>query len=284
MRFLFVFFMLVACHASSFSQHLYQNLPFFNYLINTRNYEEAGLLLNTLEDADHLSIDSINYYKGKVFYLSQNLSEATVSFNKLSNPNHPLFIQGSFYNAFCKSHLGEYQSAMHDLQQLTLSDSLIVNLRALQLAGIYLLDRNLHAFDDISSTFNHKYYQTSSQEKSFLGIRNDLGNYKRKSPFLAGVLSAAIPGMGRIYAGKTGLGIGTLLTSAVFALQTWESYRKDGVKSARFIIFGSIFSIFYVGNIWGSVFTVKISNAEFNDAVNHKILVDMHIPLRSIFN
>lgn len=276
--------MILACHASSFSQHLYQNLSFFNYLINTRNYEEAGLLLNTLKDTKATTIDSINYYKGKVFYLNQNLPEATVSFNKLSHSNHPLYTQGSFYNAFCKSHIGEYNSAKNDLNQLTLSDSLLINLRKLELAGIYLLDRDLNAFDDISTTFDHKYYQTSTQEKSFLGIRNDLDNHKRKSPFLAGVLSAAVPGMGRIYAGKTGLGIGTLLTSAVFALQTWEGYRKDGVKSARFIIFGSIFSIFYVGNIWGSVFTVKISNAEFNEAVNHKILVDMHIPLRSIFN
>lgn len=283
MRFLLSCSLIIILQTNLWSQKLSENIQFFNYLINTRNYSEASLLLNTLNDHTEDSQDSINFYKGKVFYLDQDLSEATIHFSKI-NIAHPFYRQSLYYNAFCKSHIGEYQSALDDLKQISPADSLHFSLKTLEQSGIYLLNRDLSSFDQLSQDFNGRYYQTSTQEQSLLNIRNDLRARKNKSPLIAGVLSAAIPGMGRIYAGKTGLGIGTLLTSAVFALQTWEGYKKDGVKSARFIIFGSIFSIFYVGNIWGSAFTVKISNAEFNEAVNHKILVDMHIPLRSIFN
>ena len=87
-----------------------------------------------------------------------------------------------------------------------------------------------------------------------------------------------------MYAGKVGQGIAGLLSTSLFGLQAYEAYRKDGLNSARFIIFGGLFSAFYVANIWGSVFTVKLRRDEFNNAVNKAILVDLHIPLRTIFN
>jgi hypothetical protein len=60
--------------------------------------------------------------------------------------------------------------------------------------------------------------------------------------------------------------------------------RKDGVSSPRFIIYGSLFSLFYIGNIWGSALSVKIKRQEFNEKIDEQILFDMHIPLRTLFN
>jgi hypothetical protein len=39
-----------------------------------------------------------------------------------------------------------------------------------------------------------------------------------------------------------------------------------------------------VGNIWGSVFTVKIKKREDEQLVRQKVLLDLQIPLRTIFN
>lgn len=111
-----------------------------------------------------------------------------------------------------------------------------------------------------------------------------LRGFRHRSPVLAGVYSALVPGLGKWYAGKKKQGIAAFLPVIGLAALTYEAYRKDGVKSARFIGFGTLFTIFYVGDIWGSTLAVKIRRNEFNKEYDNKILFDMHIPLRNFFN
>jgi len=111
-----------------------------------------------------------------------------------------------------------------------------------------------------------------------------LSSFKHRSPVLAGFYSALLPGAGKWYAGKKKQAIAAFLPIISLAAITYESYRKDGVKSARFIGFGTLFSIFYIGDIWGSTLSVKIRRNEFYKEYDNKILFDMHIPLRNFFN
>ncbi|QSE95994.1 TM2 domain-containing protein [Fulvivirga lutea] len=285
MRLLFLCVFLFSIAHSGIGQQLHNELEFLNYLMNTRNYNDAEVLLNNIKPDTQSEMDSVYYLTGKIHYLNQNLDLAVNEFNKLNNSlTKPIHSYSKFYNALCKAYQGKYESGLTDLNSLSLNDSLLINLRKLELGGIYLLQRDLKSFNDISTSYQGNYYQTSSQEKSLMLIGEDLSQRKEKSPFVAGLMSAIIPGSGRMYAGKTGMGIATLLTTAILGLQTWEGYDKDGIDSPRFIIFGSLFSLAYVGNIWGSVFTVKISNNDFNKAVNNRILIDLHIPLRNIID
>ncbi|MDQ3395533.1 MAG: hypothetical protein M3512_15690 [Bacteroidota bacterium] len=80
---------------------------------------------------------------------------------------------------------------------------------------------------------------------------------ERKSSILAGAYSALVPGLGKVYIGKKGQGINMFLANAIFGLQAYESYRKSGLNSPRFIIFGSIFSFYYLSNITGSIWGTK---------------------------
>ena len=73
----------------------------------------------------------------------------------------------------------------------------------------------------------------------------------RDSPWVAGMMSVVIPGSGKIYAGKTGQGIITFIQNVALGVQAYEAYRRDGWKSPRFLIYGGLFSFFYVGNVWG---------------------------------
>ena len=101
---------------------------------------------------------------------------------------------------------------------------------------------------------------------------------------LAGVYSAVLPGAGKFYAGRKKQGIASFLPILSLGAITYESYRKAGIKNARTLVFGSLFSVFYVGNIWGSVLAVKIKQKEFDREYDNKILFDMHIPLRNLYN
>ena len=273
---------LICCLAglSGHSQSLQENLGFYQYLINNKAYQEARTLLDMLQDTDSASI---NFYKGKTHYYQQQLDSAIFYLDQVT-PGHPQHTEASFFGALGKGYNRHYTGAIKQVASITPSDSLKMHLRNYELAGYHLLNRDFIQFKTYSSYFRQQHYQFSKQELSFLAIADDLENHRYRSPALAGLYSALIPGLGRVYGGKVGMGIGTFLTTAVFGLQAWEAYDKDGPRSARFAIFGSLFSIFYIGNIWGSVFTVKIANDEFDEAVNRQIMLDLHIPLRTIYN
>jgi len=97
-------------------------------------------------------------------------------------------------------------------------------------------------------------------------------------------MSSLIPGLGKIYAGKIGQGISSFLTCSMFALIGIEQYNKRGLSDYRTIIASSLFTIFYIGNIWGSYFSVLIAEKEYNNAINKNILFNIHIPLRNFYN
>ena len=58
-----------------------------------------------------------------------------------------------------------------------------------------------------------------------------------------------------------------------------EAYKNDGIKSVPFIGLTSIATVFYLGNIYGSIMSVKASNNNFYNKSNNEILVSLDIPL-----
>jgi hypothetical protein len=100
---------------------------------------------------------------------------------------------------------------------------------------------------------------------------NDYNN-KKKSPAIAGLYSALIPGSGKLYCGKKSQFTTIFLSNAALGLQTWEAGVKDGTNSARFIISGIIFSFFYIGNIWGSILEARNYTRELNKELENEIL------------
>lgn len=78
-----------------------------------------------------------------------------------------------------------------------------------------------------------------------------------KSAFVATVYSILVPGLGKVYLGKPRQGWNMLLANLFFGLQAAESYVRAGPQSLRFIAFGSLFAVFYTGNIYGTVKGLK---------------------------
>jgi TM2 domain-containing membrane protein YozV len=91
-----------------------------------------------------------------------------------------------------------------------------------------------------------------------------------KSPALAGILSAVIPGSGKMYVGEWGDGITALLVTGLFAFLAYDNFQAD--HTTRAWIFTGLGAFFYAGNIYGSVASAQIFNAridfEFNDGLN----------------
>ncbi|MGH2644095.1 MAG: hypothetical protein ACRDE2_09115, partial [Chitinophagaceae bacterium] len=177
-----------------------------------------------------------------------------------------------------------YDEASHIFNNLAGMNPINEEIKYFEQAGLSLLEKNYAAFDTLSNKFSYNFYALSAQEKRFSSYKEQLLGIKKRSPVVAGLMSAIIPGAGKIYAGKTYQGIASFLPIAALALLTNESYHKRGPHSAEFYGFGALLTVFYVGNIWGSVFAVKINREGHEKSINQKILFDLQIPLRTIFN
>ena len=90
-----------------------------------------------------------------------------------------------------------------------------------------------------------------------------------KSPVLAGVFSAIIPGSGKMYVGEWGDGITALVVTSLFAFLAYDNFNAD--HTTRAWIFTGLGAFFYAGNIYGSIASAQIFNAkidfEFNDGL-----------------
>lgn len=95
--------------------------------------------------------------------------------------------------------------------------------------------------------------------------------FKRKSPALAGIMSAIIPGSGRMYAKDWKDGIVSLFFVGTMAAQSIRGFNKSGVKSTRGWIYGGIGFGFYLGNIYGSVVSAKGYNKKSHLGIRTKI-------------
>ena len=81
-----------------------------------------------------------------------------------------------------------------------------------------------------------------------------------KSPLLAGFLSTALPGSGRVYVGRPNDALLTVFLLGVLGWAAYDGFSENGVSSRKGWTFGTIGGIFYLGNIYGSVVAAQTHN------------------------
>lgn len=277
--------LLLATHALVFSQAPKSKFGFANYLIDKEFYEDATFELNKLLQSNQdLNVrDSSNFLLGRIYFSQKKLSDAVYHFDLVGDQFEELRAPAVFFSALSGAYLSDYSSASLKLRSYKNSMANINQLKILELASINVLKRDFYQYDSLKQLLDKDNYMVGPVAENLDFNRNKLLSIKGKTGLKAGLLSALIPGAGRIYVEKPGQGIYQLIIATLLGLQTWEGYKKDGIHSARFIIYGTLFTSFYIGNIWGSAIGVKMYKNEINKTVDNAILMDMHIPLRTIF-
>jgi TM2 domain-containing membrane protein YozV len=102
-----------------------------------------------------------------------------------------------------------------------------------------------------------------NEEKNKLSNFYDLkNNPPYKSEAWAGILSAIIPGVGKIYTQEYADGITAFILTGLFAYLAYTNFEHD--HPTRAWIFTAIGAGFYAGNIYGSVASAQIFNARVN--------------------
>ena len=273
---------LLLCSMSGIAQ-VRQDFEFVDYLIGNGMKKDAiqytnrfDTLIPTLPQAQQ---DSLFFLKGWAYYSSKKLTEAADYFMQMTDSLSPLKPKATYFASLCLAQSGQYTTA--DSLLSTLNDT--TEVFAFEKAGMALLNRNLDEYTRQAQHFSFADYRLSSAQQELQHAYTDIASLKPKKKWIAGAASALVPGLGKIYTRHIGEGISSFLMVGSFAAITAENWYKRGFTNWKTILFGSIGTIFYIGNIYGSVASVNVYYDEFNEKQNARILYHIHIPLRSIF-
>ncbi|MFY0605204.1 MAG: hypothetical protein JXR10_00720 [Cyclobacteriaceae bacterium] len=259
---------------------------FISHLETIGAYSEGLLYIDQLTNQEHSTqrADSLNYLRGRFSYLLKNREDAIQYFQAVSPTVLPLFNASRLYSGLESAYLKDYDTSKAYFNEVQPTNELESELQNYQIGALALLNRDYSTYESLRKDADDMNFHLKDHlvilDKSYL----ELVNHKPKSPAIAGLMSAVIPGSGKMYNGQFGQGIMTLVTASIFGLQAYEGYRKNGVNSAPFIAFGSLFTLFHISNIYGSVVAVRLGEKNFNNNQNESILLRMHIPIRVLHN
>jgi TM2 domain-containing membrane protein YozV len=102
------------------------------------------------------------------------------------------------------------------------------------------------------------------QDHELVRRHDELG---RKSPLLAGALSALIPGLGRVYLGRWPDGLLSFLLVGTTGALAAQGFYQDGRDSVRGWILGSVAALLYAGNVYGSAVGAVVQRRDAEDAL-----------------
>ncbi len=98
--------------------------------------------------------------------------------------------------------------------------------------------------------------------------------YKAKKPWVAAGLSALVPGLGKIYAGRTIDGLVGFVSVASFGMLAYEGFTYKRFRSVSAWIYAPLAAGFYIGNIYGGAKAAK--------SINHQKLRLIHAETQKV--
>jgi len=161
----------------------------------------------------------------------QQLKDVTNS--DLSKPLQIHLLNLSFFNAdtsSCQRIYNLYKKVIDN----TMQEAYLLNLKMLYNEPLV---ENLSEINEVTLAQNVKFYQD---------------NYKLPGAFVSGLKSALLPGWGKFSMGFKRQAINSFMMNALLAGIVLEAFANQGsdFRKASAI---SLFSVFYIGNIWGTV-------------------------------
>jgi tetratricopeptide (TPR) repeat protein len=256
-----------------FAEHLFSEQ---DYIRAANEYERYLFCTDS-----SLHSDSLLLKIGICYRLGNQYDKALACFQKVSitDPNNPLKSKLCYQSALTFFEMRRYDESLLSLNsclaQLSSDQSEFHVL--LGIDHLFLLNwREARRIFSASSSNR----STDSIKTTLCSIAIEGENLPYKSYLLAGLLSATIPGAGKIYADRSIDGLYSLLTVGITGLQAYDGFRKDGSKSTKGWIYGILCGGFYLGNIYGSLVSVKIYNASLETNLLHKAGAIISVSLR----
>ncbi len=146
-----------------------------------------------------------------------------------------------------------------------------------QLVGLsYLMRKRWVEAGEIFSKLQDSEIAALRAKAMLYGNYAEQGSHLRsRSPFLAGLFSTFLPGSGRLYTGRTGDAVASLVIVGLTGWQAYTGFRKNGVTSLKGWSFGTIAGIFYLGNIYGSIISARAHNRTVENEFLTTLLIEL---------
>ncbi|MCG9126685.1 tetratricopeptide repeat protein [Candidatus Poribacteria bacterium] len=255
-------------------------LKFANYL-----YEQGDYLRAVNEYQRYLfhkpeHSDQIRYRIALCYRLGGNPKQAIQIFNTfLEKSEDNQLISNSYYQ------IGASYFFMEDYERTTsYFTSTLQHIRdnrlraeSQQLLGLSLLKQRkwLEAENSFNGLLNSNIADVGRKAKIYREFALGGSQLPKRSPVLAGLFSTILPGTGRLYTGRIGDALNSIVIIGISGWQAYDGFTRDGYSSVKGWTLGTICGIFYVGNIYGSVISARV----FNDRVADEYLTTLYIEL-----
>lgn len=216
---------------------------------------------------------------GQSYFMGGNSSKALSVFSDCYTlfPGSLPGEQALFYSGFVRLKEGSYYYSARMFQQYNFihkegkfyEDS-VFNLCITRILAEEYNDAQA-ALEEYRKQFPGGKYFTESEYLT--GRISDHVNRPVKSPWIAGLSSAVIPGLGYIYTEKYLLGIFAMLSNAGLIYLAYDGYRNDNMF--QMVMFSFIELSFYNWAVTGSILSAREynDNGRFTDEINLRIKV-----------
>lgn len=233
--------------------------------------------IHTLLLGSYAPSDTLNWLRGRSLFDQRKIAQAAELFTAIPEDS-PFSTPARFHAVVARAYLGDYNPSLIPAPAGPYSE-----LSAYQGGALALLRGDASAWNAAQRGFGHEDYVLGEGERIMEDIARTRFGGRQKKAWAAGLLSAVLPGSGKIYAGRVGEGVSAFLTVGTLGIITAEQWKHHGGSDWRTLLAGSLCTFFYIGNIYGSYLSVSIENDERLTAENTLILYHLHIPLRSLF-
>jgi hypothetical protein len=174
----------------------------------------------------------------------------------------------SLLRAFCLRDQGDHRGALGALSVVGGTPTRIPPSHRLMAAGELLhLRRWTPALDLLRGCVpgtDGSSFEASRQR--LISLAQEGAALKVPRPAVAVLLSAVVPGAGRVYAGHRAEGINSFVLHAVSAWQAVVGFDRDGTRSTRGWIAIGTGVVFYAGNLYGSAVTAaRAAETKWNE-------------------
>lgn len=285
-RFLCILVVVFATLGSAHAQRsALADYNFGNYLIGKGLLRDALTLTHTLaDDYTPAALDTMRYLRGWTLYHSKQFAPAADAFAQVGTTSS-LYAKSALFGVVCDVESGNIEGAKQRLDTFatTPTGELHREIVAFERGGLALLEGDKAEYERQRQHFSYSSPTITEYQHTLDRIADT--PIPHRSPLVAGLASAVVPGLGKIYAGDLGGGVASFLLVGAFAALTAESWHKAGTpQNWRTITYGTIGSLLYVSNIFGSVASVKAYYQNFEEINRQAVMVSIHIPLRNIFD
>lgn len=224
-------------------------------------YCEGDYLRAVLEYQEYLNVysnDTVLFKSAYGYKKINRFDDAAIRFDQISESS-PFYNDSKLF--FLESLLKQNKFELLAQQEQSASGS--NQLKIIYLANLISTDK-LIGRKQFMSVFNNA---ETAQASEFYRYKIDP---PYKSILTAGILSALIPGAGKIYTGQISEGLTAFVITSLFAFISYNNFKHD--HDIRGWIFAGTGILFYAGNIYGSAVSADNYNHKLNYEYNRNVL------------